>query len=293
MRDVAGVRLSHPERVLYPEQGLTKMDLARYYEAAAARMLPHMARRPFSLVRCPEGQAGSCFYQKHWSGPLPPGVRTVTIRETRGAVREYTWVKDARGLVGLVQHGVLEFHVWGSRADRVDRPDRIVFDLDPAPGVAWGRVREAARELRERLAHSGLDTWIKVTGGKGLHVVAPIERRVSWREVSAFARALAYRMSADSPDRFLAQAGKAERAGRIFVDWLRNTRGATWIAPWSTRARAGAPVSVPFPWDELGRIRSGHQFGIRQALARARRSDPWAGMLETRQRLPARAGSPR
>ena len=284
---VAGIELSSPDRELYPEQGITKLDLARYYEAIAPWMLPHVVGRPFSLVRCPEGRQKACFYQKHWGGTLPRAVQMVEIAEAKGSTRAYTVIRDGAGLVSLVQHGVLEFHVWGARADRVDAPDRLVFDVDPAPGVAWERVREAARLLRDLVASLGLESWVKTTGGKGLHVVVPIERRSSWAEVSAFARALAYRMAREAPERYLATASKAARRGRIFIDWLRNTRGATAIAPWSTRAREGAPLSVPLAWDELDRLKSADQYGLESGakLAQHRKSDPWATLLEARQRL--------
>ncbi len=288
MTTIAGVALSNPDRVLYPDQGITKRELAQYYEAMAPLILPYLARRPFSLVRCPSGRQKACFYQKHWTGRLPAGVRTVEIRETRGDLREYTWVDSAKGLVGLVQHGVLEFHVWGSRIDRLELPDRMVFDLDPAPGVAWDRVRQAAREMRILLGELGLESWIKTTGGKGLHVVVPIARRWDWKAVSGFARTVAYGMAEESPDRYLARASKAERKGRIFVDWLRNTRGATSIAAWSTRARAGAPVSLPVSWDDLDTIESADQYTIRSvpALLGRRRKDPWQSMIGVHQRLP-------
>jgi bifunctional non-homologous end joining protein LigD len=284
---VAGIQLSNADRVLYPEQGLTKQDLARYYEAIAPWMLPHVAGRPVSLVRCPEGRQKACFYQKHWGGRLPAAVRTVDIREGKGTIRPYTVIDDAAGLVSLVQHGVLEFHLWGARADQVDAPDRIVFDLDPAPGVAWGRVKQAARLLREVIGGLGLESWIKTTGGKGIHVLVPIDRRASWEEVSAFARAVAYRIARDDPDRYLATASKAARTGRIFIDWLRNTRGATAIAPWSTRAREGAPVSVPLAWEELDSLKRGDQYAVKNALplAQRRKPDPWASLLKARQRL--------
>jgi len=285
--NVAGVELSHADRVLYPEQGLTKLDLARYYEAIAPWMLPHVAGRPFSLVRCPEGRQKACFYQKHWSGTLPRGVETVDIREGKGTVRAYTVIHDVTGLVGLVQHGVLEFHLWGARADRLETPDRVIFDVDPAPEVDWQRVRGAARLLREVLDTLGLESWVKTSGGKGLHVVLPIERRSSWEEVAAFARALAYRVAREAPDQYLATASKAARKGKIFIDWLRNTRGATAIAPWSTRAREGAPISVPLDWNELDRLKSGAQYDVKQgpALARRRKPDPWDSLLKSKQRL--------
>lgn len=284
---VAGIPLSNPDRVLYPEQDLTKQDLARYYEAISPWMLPHVAGRPFSLVRCPAGRQKACFYQKHWAGRLPAAVKTVDIEEGKGGVREYTVIYEAAGLVSLVQHGVLEFHLWGARADDVEAPDRIVFDVDPAPGIAWSRVREAAKLLRGLLGSLGLESWIKTTGGKGLHVVVPIERRSSWEEVSGFARAVAYRMARDDPSRYLATASKAAREGRIFIDWLRNTRGATAIAPWSTRARERAPVSVPIAWEELDRLKTADQFLLKGvlAVARRRKRDPWASLLTARQRL--------
>ncbi|HEV8600314.1 MAG TPA: non-homologous end-joining DNA ligase [Gemmatimonadales bacterium] len=284
---VAGIELSNPDRVLYPEQGLTKQDLALYYEAIAPWMLPHVAGRPFSLVRCPGGRQKACFYQKHWSGRLPTAVETVDIEEGKGGVRPYTVIVEAAGLVSLVQYGVLEFHLWGARADQLESPDRIVFDVDPAPGVSWGRVREAAKLLKGMLETLGLESWIKTTGGKGLHVVVPIERRSSWEEVSGFARAVAYRIAREDPARYLATASKAARQGRIFIDWLRNTRGATAIAPWSTRAREGAPISMPIGWEELDRLKSGDQFLLRGAvaLARRRKPDPWASLLKARQRL--------
>lgn len=284
---VAGVALSHADRVVYPAQGLTKLDLARYYEAIAPWMLPHVVGRPFSLVRCPDGLKQSCFYQKHWSGTLPRGVETVDIREGKGTVRAYTVIHDVTGLVSLVQHGVLEFHLWGARADRLEAPDRVSFDVDPAPGVGWQRVRDAARLLRDVLASLGLESWVKTSGGKGLHVVLPIERRSSWADVAAFARALAYRLAREAPDLYLATASKSARQGKIFIDWLRNTRGATAIAPWSTRAREGAPLSVPFEWEELDRVKSGAHYHLKDGLALARRRtrDPWDSLLKSRQRL--------
>ncbi len=285
--NVAGVELSHPDRVLYPEQGLTKQDLAQYYEAISGWMVPHVAGRPLSLVRCPEGRQKTCFYQKHWSGRLPPAVKTVDIKEGKGGVRPYPVVLEAAGLVSLVQYGVLEFHLWGARSDQLEAPDRIVFDVDPAPDVAWPRVRAAAKLLKGMLESLGLESWIKTTGGKGLHVVVPLERRSSWEEVSAFARAMAQRIAREDPARYLATASKAAREGHIFIDWLRNTRGATAIAPWSTRAREGAPVSVPIAWDELDRLKGGDQFLLRGVLdvARGRKTDPWASLLKARQRL--------
>jgi bifunctional non-homologous end joining protein LigD len=209
--------------------------------------------------------------------------------EGGGAKRAYTVVRDAAGLVSLVQHGVLEIHLWGSRADDVETPDRIIFDLDPAPGVTWARVREGAIRLRELLEGLGLETWIKTTGGKGLHIAVPIARRNDWAEVSGFARAVAYHLAAEEPERYLAKASKAERKGKIYVDWMRNTRGATAIAPWSTRAREGATISAPIRWSDLASLKGGDQFGVKNAhtLVTRLKQDPWAGLLKSRQRITA------
>jgi bifunctional non-homologous end joining protein LigD len=286
--NVAGVVLSNPDRVLFPEQGLTKRDLAAYYEAIAPLMLPHVADRPLSLVRCPEGRTKSCFFQKHWGRQLPEGVRSVDIRESSGETKPYAVVRDATGLVALVQHGVLEFHLWGARADQVESPDRIIFDLDPDPSVPWKRVQEAALALRTLLQASGLESWLKTTGGKGLHVVVPIARRSTWDEVSGFARAVAYHFAGVHPEQYLARASKAARKGKIFVDWLRNTRGATAVAPWSSRAREGAPVSVPVGWEELPALKRGDPFHVTDVLTLVQRrkgKDPWSAMAASRQRL--------
>jgi bifunctional non-homologous end joining protein LigD len=284
---IAGVALTNPDRVLYPDQGITKQDLAAYYEAVAPAMLPHVAGRPLVLVRCPEGQRKECFYQKHWSVGLPDTLETVDIEESSGAVRPYATLDDASGLVSLIQHGVLEIHVWGARADDVDRPDRIVLDLDPGPGVSWRRVIEGAKALRERVEALGLETWLKTSGGKGLHVVIPIARRSSWDDVAAFTRAVAYGMASDSPTKYIAKASKAARKGLIFVDWMRNTRGATAVAAWSTRARPGAPLSVPVDWSSVDELRSGDQYTFANIheLARKRRRDPWVDLPQSRQRL--------
>jgi bifunctional non-homologous end joining protein LigD len=284
---IAGVALTNPDRVLYPEQGITKQTLAAYYEAIAPLMLPHLAGRPLVLVRCPEGRRKGCFYQKHWSVGLPDTLQTVDIEEGSGAVRPYVTLDDAAGLVSLIQHGVLEVHVWGSRSDDVDLPDRIVFDLDPGPGVSWKRVIEGARELKDRLEALELESWLKTSGGKGLHIVVPVARRSTWDDVAAFTRAVAYKMASDSPKKYIAKASKAARKGLIFVDWIRNTRGATSVAAWSTRARPGAPISVPIAWGAIDDLEGGDQFKFSNILdlVHRRRRDPWADMAKSRQRL--------
>jgi DNA ligase D len=242
--EIAGVRLTSPEKVLYPEQGITKRALAEYYLAVADAMLPHVANRPITLVRCPTGRQKKCFYQRHAGSGVPAELGEVEISgfEESGA---YLYIRDAKGLVALVQMGVLEVHPWGANVDRPERPDRVIFDLDPGEGLGFGDVVKAAHDLRAVLEKIGLESFAKTTGGKGLHLVAPIERRHEWKAVKAFARALAEKLSADQPNRFLSRISIAERRGRIFVDYLRNDPTSTAIAPYSTRSRAGAPVATP------------------------------------------------
>lgn len=283
---VAGVRISHPDRVVFPELGITKLDLARHFERVASLMLPHVAARPLSLVRCPEGSGSECFFQKHWSGKQPPSIDDVAIRQGDGKVRPHVVVHDVEGLVTLVQWGVMEIHPWGSRADDPERPDRVIFDLDPGPGITWADIKEATGGVRALLKGLGLESWLKTSGGKGLHVVVPLARRASWDEVSDFARGVAEHMQAEFPDRFISKSSKAARKGLIFIDWLRNTRGATAVAPWSTRARASAGVSVPVPWTSLAKLVSGDQFTLPSIRAHPPRgADPWAGLLASRQAL--------
>ncbi|MEA3032121.1 MAG: bifunctional non-ous end joining protein LigD, partial [Sphingomonadales bacterium] len=247
-RIVEGVRLSNPDKVLYPEQGITKGELADYYVAVAERMLPHVAGRPVTMVRCPMGQETKCFYQRHAGSGVPPQLHEVTIP---GFDEPYLYISDVAGLVAMVQMGVLEIHPWGVTVDRPDKADRIVFDLDPDEGLGFGHVIRAAREVRERLKRLGLESFVKTTGGKGLHVVVPVEPTAAWREIKSFAKGVSAEMAADAPDKFLTKISKAERAGRIFIDYLRNDPTSTAVAPYSTRSRLGAPVAMPLTWDQV------------------------------------------
>lgn len=283
--EVAGVTITHPDRIVFPETGITKFELAEHFERVAAVMLPHVAGRPLSLVRCPEGSAEECFFQKHWTGKLPASIDTVAIRQGDGREHAHVVIHDVAGLVTLVQWGTMEIHPWGSRADDVERPDRIIFDLDPGPGVAWNQVREAARGLHALLDGLGLDSWLKTSGGKGLHVTVPIARRKSWGEVGVFARSVAKHMEREFPEHFISTASKSARKGLIFVDWLRNIRGATAVAAWSTRARAIAGVSVPLPWTQLGKLSAGDQFTLLSVRANPPGADPLKAMLQSRQAL--------
>ena len=286
--EVAGVRLTSPEKILYPEQGITKRELAEYYVAVADWMLPHVARRPITLVRCPTGRQKKCFYQRHAGSGVPPELSEVEISgfEESGA---YLYIKDVKGLVALVQMGVLEIHPWNALADRPERPDRIVFDLDPGEDLAFADVVAGAHEVRARLTALGLVTFAKTTGGKGLHVVAPIERRAEWPDVKRFARTLAESIAADAPTRYLTRISKAERRGRIFIDYLRNDPTSTAVAPYSTRSREGAPVATPVSWEEVGPGLDPKRFTIRTVPERLRglNADPWAEIGKVRQRLPA------
>lgn len=282
---IAGVTLTHPDRVVYDELGLTKSDLATYYAEVAPRMLPHVAGRPLSLVRCPEGEGGECFYQKHWTAVMR-GVRTVAVRESKGT-QPYAVVGTAADLVRLVQYGVMEFHTWQARADRIEAPDRVILDLDPDSGVPWPVVCQAALDLRAILLGLGLKSWVKTSGGKGLHVALPISRHATWEVASAFARAVAERLLRENPERYVTVASKAARKGKIFIDHLRNSRGATAVAPWSVRARPGAPVSAPIRWEALADLSGGAAMTIAEvrSLLRRRTADPWATLPRTSQRI--------
>jgi bifunctional non-homologous end joining protein LigD len=249
------VTLTSPERVVYPKRKLTKQDVADYYRDIAPLLLTELRDRPLSLLRCPGGVGSECFFQKHHATALGPSVRIVPIAEKGGGRAEYLYVHDVAGVLELVQMNVLEFHPWGARVDDPELPDRMVFDLDPGDGVAWNDVKAAARDVRDKLAGVGLTSWVRLTGGKGLHVVVPITRGPSWDEVKSFCGAFAGALAEHEPLRYVSVAAKKKRGGKIFVDWLRNGRGATSVCSWSLRAREGATVAVPLRWDELGRIR--------------------------------------
>ncbi|MCW5772224.1 MAG: DNA ligase D [Rhodospirillaceae bacterium] len=288
-RDALFADLTHPDRVLYDAQGVTKQGLADYYAEVAKLMLPHVAGRPLSLVRCPAGTSGQCFYQKSIPAGTPSGVSEVR-NAVRGKKETYPAIRDLAGLIGLVQMGTLEIHTWGCKASKIMTPDRIVFDLDPDAGIAWTEIVAAAREIRERLTAIKLESFLKTTGGKGLHVAVPIAPRHPWETVKAFTKAFAHAMMRDSPDRYVVNVSKNARKGKIFIDYLRNGYGATFVAPYSPRARPSAPVSTPLDWRELTpAIRSDH-FRIDNFAARlkALRVDPWAPLLRRRQGLTAK-----
>jgi bifunctional non-homologous end joining protein LigD len=272
---VAGIRLTHHDRVLYPEQGITKRDLALYYQQIADWIMPHVENRPLTLVRCPEGYKKQCFYQRHARESVDTAIHSIPVKEGKAAA-SYLYIDSLPGLVALVQMGVLELHTWGSRKERLERPDRIIFDLDPDPSVSWKTLCEAARDMRSRLSELKLETFVKTTGGKGLHLVVPIVPKQDWNFVKDFSSSVAQSMVRAAPERFTATMSKSQRKGKIFIDYLRNARAASAVCAYSPRARAGAPVSMPVRWEELSEdVRS--RFTIRNTHDRLKhlRKDPW------------------
>jgi bifunctional non-homologous end joining protein LigD len=276
------LRLTSPDKLLWPDAGVTKLDLAVYYKEMAEHLLPHVKDRPLSLVRCPEGYEGECFFQKHSNPSTPKEIETVSIREKSGGSKGYLVIRSAAGIVGAAQIGGLELHVWGSRTDSLEKPERIVFDLDPDEDLGFAEVKRAALELRDVLASIGLKSFPMLTGGKGIHVIVPIARTQEWPAVKAFASGLARKLAQSSPDRYIAQASKTKRRGRIFIDWLRNERGSTAIAPFSPRRRAGAPVATPISWAELPKFDKAAAFTMATIHARLSklRTDPWKGYAQ-------------
>jgi bifunctional non-homologous end joining protein LigD len=286
---VAGVRISHPDRLLYRELGITKVDVARYYERIGEWMLPHVSGRPLTLVRCPEGVGTECFYMKHSKVWAPSGIRRVNIQE-KTKVGQYLVADTIPALVGLAQMGILEIHTWNSRVDHLEEPDRVVFDVDPGIHVTWPQVVGAARLIRSLLREAGLDSALKTTGGRGLHVVVPLIPAADWATCLDFARALAEEMERREPDLYTTAYAKAGRERKMLIDYLRNNRTNTSVAAFSTRARPGAPISTPLRWTELTPSLDPAAFTmttIEKRLARLRK-DPWAEYWTHRQRLPAR-----
>lgn len=278
------VQLTHPDRIYWPEDGITKQDLADYYGAVWPLMAPFVSGRPLALLRCPEGIAAGCFFQKHAFAGIDPAISVVADRD--GA--QLLVIEDIDGLIALVQAGVLEIHPWGAPLADLDRPDMLIFDLDPGEGVAWASVVAGAREIATRLEAAGLAAFVKTSGGKGLHVVAPLAPRAGWEEARRFSHALAEAMAADTPGAYVAVAARAQRKGRIFIDYLRNARGATAVAAYCPRARPGAAVAMPLAWGELDKIEGAAQFTLANArphLAQVR-MDPWRDFRESAKPLP-------
>jgi bifunctional non-homologous end joining protein LigD len=286
---VGGIRISNADREVYPDIGLTKQAIAAFFERMGPRMLPHLAGRPLTLVRCPDGIGNGCFFVKHSKAWAPPPIRRVQIRE-KTKVGEYLVVDGVPALIALAQMNVLEIHTWNSRVDRLECPDRLLFDLDPGRDVPWGTVVDAARRVRRLLQDVGLEGFPKTTGGKGLHVVVPLRPTAGWQASLTFARAIAETLERHHPDRFTTAFRKAGREQKILVDYLRNNRANTSVAAFSPRARAGAPVSMPLRWSDVTTALKPQRFTVLTAEKRLARleDDPWAAYWTTRQRLSPR-----
>jgi len=281
-----GVELTHPDKVLYPEQGITKRDLGNYYASIFEWILPHVVGRPLAVVRCPMGQSNPCFFQKHPGEHPSEFLKQVDVSMNREPEMHLA-IADEAGLMALDQMGVLEIHTWGCQNKNIEKPDRLIFDLDPDPAVEWEDVISAAYSIREFLEELGFASFLKTTGGKGLHLVIPVQPRVGWDEAKTFCQSIAAAIVHASPKKFVATMSKAKRKGKIFIDYLRNARGATSVAPYSTRAKPTAPVSTPIAWNELSpRLRS-DSFTVLNLPERLKRLkvDPWEELPRVKQRI--------
>lgn len=285
---IGGVTITHPERMVFPEAGLQKKSLAEYYAAISSQIMPHLRARPLSLVRCPAGTTGECFFQKHPDIPDAAGIQSIPITESKGT-RHYAAITERRGLLHFVQMNAIEFHTWGARADQPEQPDRLVFDLDPGEGVPWSQLVDAALNIRAVLNELDLEAFVKTSGGKGLHVVTPIKRTITWDQAKTFTHNVAQALAEQHPEYFTASMSKADREGRVFVDYLRNQRGATSVAPYSARARTGAPVSMPVSWKQVATV-TAQQFTVQTVptLIRRRGRDPWEQFDASRRAVPKR-----
>ncbi len=294
--DLAQIWVTNPDRVMFGAGGPTKLELALYYARVGDWMLPELIGRPVSLVRCPLGRIQDCFFQRHALTGMPEAVRTIALAEQSSDEKaDYLYIEDAKGLLSLAQFGAVEFHSWGCRVDQPERPDRLVLDLDPDESLPWREVASAAVEVRDALAARGLVPFLKTTGGKGLHVVVPIQRRRSWAEVAAFCEAFARQMAAQAPRRFTANMAKAQRRGRIYLDYLRNQRSATAVAAYSLRARPGAPASTPLAWEELEKLDDPADLNYASVPERLATGlvDPWAGIEQAARALPKEPKGPK
>lgn len=283
---LGGITITHPDRVISETGHVTKGQLAEYYAAVSPFLLPLIARRPLSLLRCPSGLDGECFYQRNPGKGLGPDVHAYKFRHY-DTTNEYLYIENEAGLLELIQMGAIELHPWGAGIDSIDYPDRLIFDLDPAPEVPFEALKTAARDLRGRLKRKGLESTLKATGGKGLHVTVPLAAKDKWAEVKAFAESLAHEMVTAAPEAYVATMSKAKRSGKIFIDVFRNDYTATAIADYSVRARPGAPVSTPLEWNELSRLKSANQFTMADVLKRLQKKKP--SPAASKQRIPPAA----
>jgi bifunctional non-homologous end joining protein LigD len=286
---VNGIRISSPDKEMFKGTGITKEDLAHYYLAAAERMMAHAGNRILSLVRCPEGIQGECFYQKHLTVKAK-GLRVIPIKEKKGDKEDYFYLESADGLISAVQMGTLEFHTWGSRVDQLEKPDLVVFDLDPEEGMDLEKVREGVRDMKKVLDELSLDSFLKTSGGKGYHVIIPLKPSADWDSVKKFAKTTASAMEERWPGKYTSNMRKEKRKGKIFIDWVRNAKSATSVAPYSVRARKGAPVSMPISWEELDTVEP-NGVDLQAALQRLKEDDPWKDFFQSEQKLSTRGSS--
>ena len=283
--DVSGIGVSHPERIIYPGKDLTKLDLVKYYDSIADYILPHITDRFISLLRCPEGLNAECFFQRHEKIPSEYIHEFDFDKDSHHS--PYIYVKDKKGLLTLIQFGVIEIHAWGSKIDKPELPDRLIFDLDPDPEVPWKNVIEAAAEIKLRMDDLGMKSFLKTTGGKGLHVVIPIARKQEWKTIKSFAKSFAENMVSGSPEKYVSNMSKARRKGKIFIDYLRNDMTATAVAAYSARAREGATVSMPLSWRDLSAKLDPSKFNIETVpgIIKKQKSNPWEDIATVKQSL--------
>lgn len=280
---ICGVEITNPDRIVYPEEEISKLDLVIYYEKVAARMLKYVEGRLISVVRCNKGIKSSCFFKKH---PLnkKDGIKIKTIKNSEGEKDDYYFISNKKGLIYEAQLGTIEFHIWGSRQERLEHPDMMVFDLDPDEGMNIEQVRQGVRDLKKVLDKLGLKSFLKTSGGKGYHVVVPFKSAPNWKKFHDFAKNVAKYMESQWPDRYTSNVRKSKRKGKIFIDWIRNGRGATSVAPYSLRARPGAKVSMPISWKELETVEP-NSIDVYEALTRLKKADPWKSFFHLNQSL--------
>lgn len=283
--EITGIHLSHPEKIYFPKLKITKADLAQYYHHAIAWILPHLIKRPLAVLRCPEGLQGECFYQKHIE-TLPDTLGQVTVKE-QNATRQHLVIKNEKSLMTLIQFGALELHTWSALADDIDTPDRMIFDLDPGPDVSFNKVIHAAQQLKAELEKLNLQSFVKTSGKKGLHVFIPLKRVHSWDEVKDFAYQLAQKITTRAPKDYVTTINKSERQGKILIDYLRNQRGATCVSAYSTRATPNAGISTPLTWAELTKLKTADTYHFNNITHRLKnlKHDPWADFFKIKQQL--------
>jgi bifunctional non-homologous end joining protein LigD len=279
---ISKVKITNGDKIIFDKPRITKLDVIKYYAEVSERMLPYVKDRVLSIIRCPKGICEACFFKKHPDAYMK-GVKPVSVPSSDGA-DEYFYITDALGLLCEAQMGTVEFHTWGSKVKKMEKPDVMVFDLDPDAGMPLETVREGVLDMKNVLEELGLKSYLKTSGGKGYHVVVPFKSSPSWEVFHDFSKNIAVFMENKWSDKYTSNVRKTARKGRIFIDWIRNGRGATAVAPYSLRARSGAPVSMPISWEELNDV-APNAVDIFEAVKRLKKPDPWQGFYETNQRI--------